>query len=100
MSGLFGNSSPTGGGTPHIAKREYDTEDEFVITIDLYGYEKDDIVAKKGGNRIEVRAENSELGTFERQFVPPSRADLNEIQAKFQNGVLTIRVPVANEEII
>ncbi|WP_460307416.1 Hsp20/alpha crystallin family protein [Actinocorallia aurea] len=61
-----------------------------------------DNVLQIRGERQEEKAEGrrSEFryGTFSRSIMLPRHADPDKIQATFENGVLTVRVPMAKTE--
>ncbi len=97
-----------GGTSVDVAERD----DEFVVTADLPGYEKDDIDVTLRGDQLRIDAEReqaseegdeSEEGRYlrkERRHQSVSRSiDLPEdvddegVSARFQNGVLTVTLP-------
>lgn len=85
----------------------------FKLTAEFPGVDKDDIhVDVKDGYltvRGEKKREHSEekdghsyserfYGSFERSFRLPRDTSVDEIEAKLENGVLTLTVPVAEKE--
>jgi HSP20 family protein len=89
-----------------------ETNDAFVINVDLPGVGEEDIEVQVTGNRLTVsgRREAEETregeryvaiersyGTFSRSFVLPDSADLDHVEAQLRNGVLEIRVPKRGE---
>ena len=85
----------------------YETEDAFVIQLELAGLNKDEVtleVIKKElwvyGERKMVKEVTSSryhflersYGPFARRFVLQDKADSQNIQAVFQNGLLTITI--------
>ena len=86
----------------------YETEDEFVLTIEVPGIEqeqidlqiKDLVLSLKGqrnpcadlANQVYYRLERPS-GTFERRFSVPDSIDTEKIRAKLHDGVLTVSLP-------
>ncbi len=87
-------------------------EDKFVISADIPGVKPDDIdiqtenkvLTLKGERNIENKEEKEGYirrerisGSFERSFRLPDVADLENIEAKYENGELHITVPKRKE---
>ena len=107
----FGNLRGMGGSG--VAVDLADRGDEFVVTADLPGYEKENIDVQLRGDQLHVAAERetsteeegSEDGRFirrERQHKSASRTltlpeEVREdgVSASYQNGVLTVHLPKA-----
>ncbi|HHL73973.1 MAG TPA: Hsp20/alpha crystallin family protein [Bacteroidetes bacterium] len=86
--------------------------DNFYIHAELPGLSKDDVhinyeegvLTLKGEKKTETeekdknyhRVERS-YGAFERSFRVPSRIDVDKINARFENGVLSITLPKLEE---
>ena len=90
----------------------YRNGDEFVIAFDLPGVDKDAIDIDVERNVLTVRAERrpinlgeqavvqlSErpLGVFSRQLFLGDALDTDHIDATYDNGVLVLRVPIAEK---
>lgn len=90
----------------------YETEDEFVLEVDLPGFESGDVdvtveqgVLSIGGQRTVAREEEKgtyhlrerSWGRFSRSFSVPTTIDANKVQANFERGVLTVTMPKAVE---
>jgi HSP20 family protein len=90
----------------------YRTDDEFLVAFDLPGVSPDAIEIEVERNLLTVRAERrpaelgegarlhiSErpLGVFSRQLLLSDALDGDNIQASYDNGVLLVRVPVAEK---
>lgn len=85
-----------------------ETNDKYLISIDLPGLTKNDIKVNYKDNRLTISGkrslEESEeekdflrreryFGKFTRSFTVPSEIKENEIKAKFKDGVLRVTVP-------
>jgi HSP20 family protein len=89
----------------------YETEKEFEITLALPGMSKDDIEINIKNKRIVISGERtfeedkkrkyhrieSGFGSFERALPLPDTIDEENINATYENGVLTITVPKLKE---
>ncbi|HEY0618933.1 MAG TPA: Hsp20/alpha crystallin family protein [Kribbella sp.] len=107
----------TGGSTPGTWSRPnpmpmdaYRCGDEYVIVFDLPGVPADAIDLDVERNVLTVRAERRPvavsdgvemqvaerpLGVFSRQLFLGDTLDPERIEAAYENGVLTVRIPVA-----
>ncbi|HET9465854.1 MAG TPA: Hsp20/alpha crystallin family protein [Gemmatimonadales bacterium] len=80
------------------------------ITMELPGVEPDDVRLSLENNILTIRGEKKQqfeqkdervhrfertYGTFERTFVLPSTVDPEQIEARYENGVLMISIPKA-----
>lgn len=89
-----------------------ETEDAYRLTAELPGLSKDDInitlennVLRLSGERKfekDVKKESYHriertYGTFTRAFTLPSQVSSEKVQAAFENGLLTITVPKAEQ---
>ena len=91
-----------------------ETSDELVLTAELPGMSDDDIaidlennVLTISGQKNEVREEGDEerryhvyerhFGSFNRSFTLPRTVDPNGINATFDNGILTVKMPKVAE---
>ena len=89
-----------------------ETPDNYEIRLDLPGLSKDDLkinmqerqLTVSGERRHEARNEGDEyvrveraFGHFHRSFTLPQSIQENNIEASYQDGVLTITVPKAEE---
>ena len=92
---------------PMDAWRENDT---FIVQFDLPGVNTDSIDLDVERNVVTVKAErpardeNSEMiaaerprGVFSRQLILGDNLDTEHIQASYDTGVLTLRIPVAEQ---
>jgi HSP20 family protein len=101
-----GNGSPTRRWIPAMDLVEPD--DHYVLTADLPGLSQDDIdlefegdVLTLSGERRSEHAERNEgyyrleraTGSFSRSLTLPEGVDPDAVEATFDKGVLTVRVP-------
>jgi HSP20 family protein len=85
-------------------------ENALQISMELPGVESDDVRLSLENNTLTIRGEkrqqideNNErvhrfervYGVFERTFVLPNTVDADKIEARFENGVLLVRIPKA-----
>ena len=90
----------------------YETEDEFVLEMDLPGFTNEDVdvTVEKGvltihGERTLEREENEgtyhlrerSWGKFSRSFSIPHTIEPDSVDAGFHKGVLTVKLPKAPE---
>lgn len=84
----------------------YEAGDGYHLSVDLPGIKPEDIEVTAHNNVLSIRGSRSEVhtdkeqkrserifGSFRREFSMPENADLENIEAKTNNGVLEIRVP-------
>lgn len=89
-----------------------ETDGAYRIRLDLPGMKKDDIVINLQNNTLTVRGERKSdrtneteeyvrveraFGTFHRTFALPDTVDAENIEATYDDGVLTISVPKTEE---
>jgi HSP20 family protein len=86
----------------------YETEEEFVLSVEAPGVERDQIDLQIKNQVLYIRGQRnpcSELsnqvfyrlerpsGSFERQFSLPEDVDADSVQARLNEGVLTVTLP-------
>ncbi len=91
----------------------YETEDKVVLELEIPGVKKDELkvtvedgVLKISGEKKTERDEKGRnyriversFGKFERAFIIPDYVDVNNILAKYNDGVLTLEMPKKKEE--
>jgi HSP20 family protein len=108
----FVNTRPTALADMQMAPScEVSEEGEnFIAKFDIPGVRKEDIKIDLDGNQLTVMAERKEekksenkktrfseisYGSYMRTFALPSTIDDKKVEAKFDNGVLTIMLPKA-----
>jgi HSP20 family protein len=92
--------------TPLVDIEEED--DAFVIEAELPGVKRDDVNIELVGNELSITGEIKErerkgvvrrrtrrVGRFDYRVALPSQVDTKKIEAKLNEGVLTVRVPKA-----
>ena len=82
-----------------------ESDDEFVVTVDVPGYEKDDIEVRLSGETLHVAGEREDetdeesdsylrrertARSFSRRVRLPEPVDADDVSARVNNGVLTI----------
>lgn len=108
----FEGMEPRRGGKPHVDIE--DTGEEFVVTADLPGFDKDDISVEIRGDTISIDAEHDDERKQEladsyvrrerrhtsvsRELTLPEPVDETQSNASYENGVLRIELPKARQE--
>jgi HSP20 family protein len=87
------------------------TAEEFLVTVDLPGVSPDAIDIEATATTLVVRAERRptqtgpnerlcvserRLGAFARHLVLAAPVDAGRVSARYEDGVLTVRLPLAN----
>jgi HSP20 family protein len=89
----------------------YETGDHFVAVVELPGMRKEDIdislhdgtLTINGERKREINngetAQRTEryVGTFRRSIALPTRVDASKVSATYQNGILKVTLPKAEE---
>ena len=88
-----------------------ETEEAYVVEVELPGGKGDDIEVEVAGRRLTVSGERKErervgvlrrqtrtVGRFHYEVVLPGEVDEESIEASLDEGVLTVRVPKAEAE--
>jgi len=83
----------------------YETDDEFVVELEVPGFEEKELEIEVNDHTLSVKGERSEEtekkekdfqlrerleNRFERRFVLPAEADTGKLKATFAKGVLAI----------
>ncbi len=97
--------SQFGEGTGLLADLE-ETDDAYVVEVELPGVKRDDINVEVAGRRLTVSGERKErqrtgilrhstrtVGRFEHEVVLPGEVDDEGVEAMLEEGVLRVRVP-------
>lgn len=92
-----------------------DEDDNFVVRADIPGADKSDIKVEVDGNLLTISGERSETiqqqdaqgnfirqeriaGSFHRAMTLPGPVKEDEVQARYENGVLTVTLPKAKAD--
>jgi HSP20 family protein len=111
---LFGEGGPLSAARARFAPSVDISEDDhrYVVTAELPGSTKDDITVELKDQVLTIRGEKRNereekkeqsrwiersYGSFSRSFTLPSNAAADRVKAEFNNGVLTVEVPKAEE---
>lgn len=77
----------------------YEEDDEFVLSIEMPGFDSEEISASWEDGILNVAAEHEDdqrgqRKTYHRRFRFPKNVDDEEIAAQYNNGILAVRLPV------
>jgi HSP20 family protein len=109
---VFGNVAGTWSRPTAMPMDAYRVGDEFVVAFDLPGVEPDaieldverSVLTVKAerrpaptGENVEMQVSERPLGVFSRQLFLGDTLDTDHIKASYDAGVLTLRIPVAEQ---
>ena len=77
----------------------YEQDDEFVLTVELPGFDPEEITVSWDAGVLNVAGEHEDEArgtrrTYHRRFRFPKTVDDDGIEAGYENGILTVRLPV------
>ncbi len=77
----------------------YEDEDAFVLTVEMPGFDPEEVEVYWNEGRLNVSAEHEEEGrnrrkTYHRSFRLPKEIEPDDIEAAYRNGVLEVRLPI------
>jgi HSP20 family protein len=90
----------------------YEKQDKFIVRVELPGMKKDDVDISLVGDTLTISGERKpeegikdeeylrcELcyGKFSRSITLPSAVDIGKVEATYENGILLISLPKAEE---
>ncbi len=83
----------------------YEQDGEFVLSIEMPGFEVEDIEVGWHEGRLTIAAERDDdernrRRTYRRSFRMPKEIDEDEIRARYQNGVLDVYLPAEEDAAV
>jgi len=77
----------------------YEEDDEFVLSVELPGFDPEEITVTWDDGVLNIAAEHEDDGrdqrrTYHRRFRFPKTIDDEAIAAEYDNGILEVRLPV------
>ena len=77
----------------------YEQDDEFVLSIEMPGFDREEITVTWDEGLLNVAAEHEDDArgrrkTYHRRFRLPKDVEDEEIRARYHNGVLEVTLPV------
>jgi HSP20 family protein len=77
----------------------YEEDDEFVLSVEMPGFDPEEITVSWDGGVLNIAAEHEddqrgERKTYHRRFRFPKTVDDEDIAAEYTNGILEVRLPV------
>jgi len=110
---MFGTSAPGTWSRPNPMPMDaYRSGDEYVVAFDLPGVAPDaidldveqNVLTVKAerrppetGDKVEMQVAERPLGVFSRQLFLGDTLDADRIEAGYEAGVLTLRIPIAEQ---
>lgn len=89
-------------GSEEYISEIHEDEDSVKVIVDLPGYTEDDISIKFTGDMLLVEADatDGELQrrSMQKKFRIEQNAIVDETEARFENGVLTVEIPTEEED--
>lgn len=78
-----------------------ETDDEYVLTVDMPGFERDEIELRYAEGQLWLTAEHettddaiSRHRSMREQVVIPRAVEADDIEASYHNGVLEVHLPI------
>jgi len=112
MDGLFSNYGRNAGSAVYPLVNVYESGDNLVVTAELAGATRDNVsitfsdgaltlsgtrtLPESVKNMTAVRRERT-VGSFEKTIRIPVKIDTEKINASFENGILSVTLPKAEE---
>lgn len=78
-----------------------DTSSAWHLTVEAAGVKKDNLKVDAKQGLLTISGEKTKglyLGKFERHFKLPEGVDLEKIEAEFENGILTVQLPLESKK--
>lgn len=105
FSGLWGDASPAAEYS-HPRVDLYEDKENFHVRVELPGLKRDDIQVELGEGVLTLSAERKRFGPdgeaketsrFSRSLSVPARVQEDNIGARYEDGILTVTLPKAEE---
>ena len=104
LARIFGNYPPTRRANIVPAMDLAEKESHFVLSVDLPGVKKEDLQIEVDANILSIKGERKKqqetseysersFGPFERKIQLPQSVKTEDIEARFENGVLELAIP-------
>jgi HSP20 family protein len=82
----------------------YEEDDQFVLNIDMPGYDLEDVNISWDEGRLFVWSEREDADcgrrkSYRRTFRVPKEIEPDEIEARYRNGVLEVRLPILTARV-
>lgn len=82
----------------------YEQDDAFVLTVDMPGFEIEEIDVAWDDGRLNIAAEHVDEAydrkkTYHRSFRLPKDIEVDEIGAAYRNGVLEVTLPIPDDAV-
>jgi HSP20 family protein len=82
----------------------YEEDGEFVLSVELPGYEPEEITLSWSEGVLNVAAESQDdqrgqRRTFHQRFRFPKTVEDDEIMAEYTNGMLEVRLPIEGTDV-
>lgn len=77
----------------------YEEEDEFVLSVEMPGFDPEEITVSWNEGILNIAAEHedehrNQKRTYHRRFRFPKDVDDESIAAEYNNGILEVRLPI------
>ncbi len=83
----------------------YEEDGEFVLTVEMPGFDPEEITVAWNDGALNIAAEHTDdhrnqRRTYHRRFRFPKAIDDAGIAATYNNGILEIRLPVSTDTVV
>lgn len=83
----------------------YEQDDEFVLTVELPGFDPEELTVSWDDGMLNIAGEHEDefrdtRRTYHRRFRFPKTVAEDDIEAGYENGVLTVRLPIAYDAVV
>jgi HSP20 family protein len=99
---MSGESNRRSRGTNNGIVNFYEENAEYIVEIEIPGYDRDNITTTwhEGRLTVSVSQAGEKTGqnrTFHRTFWVPKEVNADDISARYRNGVLTVTLPITED---